>query len=139
MEYGLIGKKLGHSFSKQIHESFAKYLYDLVELNENEFDDFMMKREFKGINVTIPYKEKVIPFLDQISSEAKLINAVNVVVNRDNKLIGFNSDYYGFKLMLDYFKIEVKNKKILILGTGGTSKTITQVVKDLGAKEIIYL
>lgn len=139
MEYGLVGKKLGHSFSKQIHDSFNKYQYDLVELNESEFASFIEKRDFKGINVTIPYKEKVIPYLDQISPEAKLINAVNVVINKDNKLIGFNSDYYGFKLMLEYFNIEVKNKKVLILGTGGTSKTITQVVKTLNAKKIIYL
>ena len=97
MEYGLIGKKLGHSFSKEIHEKIGKYSYELIELDENEFIDFMEKKDFKAINVTIPYKEKVMKFLDYISDEAKKIGAVNTIVNKDGKLYGYNTDYYGLK------------------------------------------
>lgn len=138
MEYGLIGKKLGHSFSKEIHESIGKYPYELIELDESEFEDFITKKDFKAINVTIPYKEKVIPYLDYISSEAKSINAVNVVINDHGVLKGYNTDYFGFLDLLRYFEIEVKNKTVLILGTGGTSKTVTEVLNDLNASKIYY-
>ena len=138
MEYGLIGKKLGHSFSKEIHESIGKYPYELIELDESEFENFITKKDFKAINVTIPYKEKVIPYLDYISSEAKSINAVNVVINDHGVLKGYNTDYFGFLDLLRYFEIEVKNKTVLILGTGGTSKTVTEVLNDLNASKIYY-
>ena len=138
MKYGLIGEKLGHSFSKQIHESLNDYKYELVELSKEEFDDFMIKKDFTAINVTIPYKEKVIPYLDYIDSTAEEIHAVNTIVNKNGKLYGYNTDYLGLKDLIIKNNINVLNKKALILGTGGTSKTATVVLKKLGIKEIIY-
>lgn len=139
MEYGLIGEKLGHSFSKEIHERIGKYQYDLIELSKTEFDSFMVNKNFKAINVTIPYKQEVIKYLDYISDEAKKINAVNTIVNKDGKLYGYNTDYLGFKEMLSHFNIDVDNKNVMILGTGGTANTTNQVVKDLNAKSILYV
>ena len=138
MKYGLIGEKLGHSFSKQIHESLNDYKYELVELLKEEFDDFMIRKDFTAINVTIPYKEKVIPYLDYIDSTAEEIHAVNTIVNKNGKLYGYNTDYLGLKDLIIKNNIDVLNKKALILGTGGTSKTATAVLKNLGIKEIIY-
>lgn len=139
MEYGLIGEKLGHSFSKEIHERIGKYKYELVELNKEEFKSFMMQKNFKAINVTMPYKKDVIPYLDYISKEAKNIQAVNTIINKDGKLYGYNTDYYGLKEMIQYFNIEIEDKNALILGTGGTSKTANQVLSDLGCKKIIFV
>ena len=137
MKYGLIGQRLGHSFSKEIHEQIGKYKYELKELDANEFISFMEKKDFKAINVTIPYKEKVIPYLHYISDEAKRIGAVNVIVNKDGLLYGYNTDYLGLKEMINHFNIDLNNKNVLILGTGGTSKTSYNVAKDLNAKFFI--
>ena len=139
MEYGLIGEKLKHSFSKEIHERIGKYQYDLIELSKNEFDSFMMHKNFKAINVTIPYKQEVIKYLDYISDEAKKINAVNTIVNKNGKLYGYNTDYLGFKKMLNHFNIDVNDKNVIILGTGGTANTTSHVVKDLNAKSITFV
>lgn len=138
MKYGLIGEKLGHSFSKEIHERIADYKYELCEVAKDDFDEFFKNRDFISINVTIPYKERVIPYLDYIDDIALSIGAVNTVVNKNGKLYGYNTDYYGLKSLIEKRNINVENKKVLILGTGGTSKTATAVVKTLGAKEIIY-
>ena len=137
MEYGLIGKKLGHSFSKEIHEKIGKYNYQLIELDENQFVEFMKEKNFKAINVTIPYKEKVMEYLDYISDEALKIKAVNTIVNKDGKLYGYNTDYLGLKEMINHFNIDINNKNIMILGNGGTCKTATAVLNDLNAKSII--
>ncbi|MCR5584803.1 MAG: shikimate dehydrogenase [Lachnospiraceae bacterium] len=136
MEYGLIGEKLGHSFSKQIHGSIDDYDYILKEIPKDEVAAFMEKRDFKGINVTIPYKETVIPMLDEIDETAAEIGAVNTVVNRNGKLKGFNTDAEGMKAMLLREGMDFKDKKVLILGTGGTSKTALYVSKKLGAKQV---
>ena len=136
MEYGLIGEHLPHSFSKIIHEKLAPYTYELHELRPDEVDGFMKAREFKGINVTIPYKQTVIPYLDEISDQARSIGAVNTIVNRDGKLIGYNTDYFGMKSLIDKIGIKVAGRKVLILGTGGTSKTARAVVTDMGAAEV---
>ena len=137
MKYGLIGEKLSHSFSKEIHESLADYTYEIRELNPDEVAPFLETREFEGINVTIPYKEKVIPHLDSISEAARLIGAVNTIKKVDGKLIGDNTDFYGMREMILGANIDVEDKKALILGTGGTSKTAKAVLADLGAREII--
>lgn len=137
MQYGLIGEKLGHSFSKEIHEMLADYDYQLCPLTQEEFVDFMEKKDFKAINVTIPYKEKVIPYLDHIDDRAKAIGAVNTIVNKNGKLYGYNTDFGGFSYLLKSHGISLKDKCVLILGAGGTSKTITAVAKHLGAAEII--
>ncbi|EGC83188.1 shikimate kinase [Anaerococcus hydrogenalis] len=137
--YGLLGKKLGHSYSKIIHEKIGYYDYQYFEKNQEDLDDFFEKKDFKGINVTIPYKEKVIKYLDFVSDKAKKIGAVNTIVNKNGKLYGYNSDYYGFLYNLKKNKIDVKDKKCLILGKGASSKTVEAVLKDLGAKEVVFL
>lgn len=137
MEYGLIGEHLGHSFSKQIHESVAGYRYDLVELKLEEVGPFLKERNFKAINVTIPYKQTVIPYLDEVSQEALHIGAVNTIVNRHGKLYGYNTDYFGFIELVKHANVSIKDKTALILGTGGASKAVEEALKKLGAKEIL--
>ena len=136
MEYGLIGEKLGHSFSKEIHNYLGNYLYELKEIAPEDLKDFICSKDFKAINVTIPYKESVIEFLDEISFSAREIGAVNTIVNKNGKLFGFNTDFLGLKELILSEGIELKNKKVLILGSGGTSKTAKAVAMSLGAKEI---
>lgn len=136
MEYGLIGEKLGHSFSKDIHNLIGNYDYILKEIPKEELTAFMTKKDFKGINVTIPYKQDVIPFLDYIDPKAEEIGAVNTIVNKNGKLYGYNTDFFGLKNLILANNIELNEKKVLILGTGGTSKTALAVARDLGAKEI---
>ena len=141
MEYGLIGEHLPHSFSKIIHEKIGSYTgrpypYELKELGPEEVGNFLEAADFKGINVTIPYKQTVIPYLDGISDQARQIGAVNTIVNRDGKLYGYNTDYYGMRDLLLRNSIDPSGKKVLILGTGGTSRTAHAVVSDLGAAQI---
>ncbi|MGN0468197.1 MAG: shikimate kinase [Acutalibacteraceae bacterium] len=136
MKYGLIGEKLGHSFSKVIHESFAPYQYDLCEIEKDKLDEFMQKKDFSAINVTIPYKQAVIPYLYYIDDAAKSIGAVNTIVNRNGRLYGYNTDFGGLKMLLEKNKFKLQNKKVLILGSGGTSKTAFAVCKAMGAAEI---
>lgn len=134
MEYGLIAEKLGHSFSKDIHNKLFDYEYELHEVDRDSFDLFMKKREFKAINVTIPYKEAVIPYLDKISDTAKKIGAVNTIVNENGVLCGYNTDYSGLKQLIEKSGIVIDGKKVLVLGSGGTSKTAYHVAKDMGAR-----
>ena len=136
-KYGCIGKKLTHSFSKEIHAKLADYEYELIELSEAELENFFNKKDFNAINVTIPYKQAVIPYLDSLSDVAKRIGAVNTIVNKNGRLHGYNTDYYGMKALAEKAGIDVKNKKVLIFGTGGTSKTARVLTEDLGAAEII--
>ncbi len=135
--YGLLGEKLGHSFSKEIHESINDYKYNLIEKDKQDFESFMREKNFKAINVTIPYKEMVIPYLSYIDPKAKEIGAVNTIVNVNGQLYGYNTDYLGLKQLIENNNINIQNQKVLILGTGGTSKTAFVLLKDLGAKEII--
>lgn len=139
MQYGLIGEHLGHSYSREIHEKIADYKYELLELKPDELGDFLTKKEFCGINVTIPYKQAVIPYLDEISEMAESIGAVNTIVNRNGRLYGYNTDFAGMRELIRYANIEIKDKKVMILGTGGTSKTAHAVVQSLGAKDIIHV
>ena len=136
MRYGLIGCPLGHSFSKEIHESLKRYPYELKELLPDELETFLHQREFSGINVTIPYKQAVIPFLDGISDRAKMIGAVNTIVNKEGCLYGDNTDFDGMRLALTRAGILLGGKKVLILGTGGTSRTALAVARSLGAREV---
>lgn len=136
MEYGCIGKKLGHSFSAVIHAKLGNYDYRLCELTKDELVDFMTKKDFNGINVTIPYKQAVIPYLDHIDDSAKKIGAVNTIVNNNGVLTGYNTDFYGMTELLKKGGVELADKKVFILGTGGTSKTARAVAKSLGAREI---
>ncbi len=136
MKYGLIAEKIAHSFSAEIHKKLFGYDYELKALARDELDSFMKLRDFTAINVTIPYKESVIPYLDCISETAREIGAVNTIVNRDGRLYGFNTDAGGLTALIAKNSIEIKDKKVLILGSGGTSKTALYVAKSLGAKEI---
>ena len=111
-KYGCIGKKLSHSFSKEIHAKLAPYSYELIELREDELETFFAEKNFEAINVTIPYKQAVIPFLDHISDIARRIGAVNTVVNRCGKLYGYNTDYFGMKSLIERVGISLQNKNI---------------------------
>lgn len=137
MEYGLIGEHLSHSYSCQIHSVIADYTYELRELKPTELDGFFHTRDFRAINVTIPYKQAVIPYLDFISDEARRIGAVNTVVNRDGRLYGYNTDLAGMRSLAQRIGIEGKGKKVLIFGTGGTSKTARVLAEDMGASQIL--
>ena len=133
MKYGLIGGKLGHSFSKDIHEQLGAPEYELKELQPEEIEGFLAKREFRGINVTIPYKETVIPVLDEVSGRARAIGAVNTIINDRGRLIGDNTDFGGMVALLRKTGVELEGRKVLILGSGGTSKTARAVARELGA------
>ena len=136
MRYGLIGESLPHTFSPEIHRLLGNPDYEVKELTREELPVFMQKKEFLGINVTIPYKEMVIPYLDEMDGPSKAIGAVNTIVNRDGKLYGYNTDYIGFARLLKENGITLAGKKVLILGTGGTSKTVRAVCKDQGAAKV---
>ena len=136
-KYGCIGRKLTHSFSREIHARLADYQYDLIELEEDEIGPFFEKKDFAAINVTIPYKQTVIPYLDEVSDVAQRIGAVNTIVNHDGRLYGYNTDYYDMKALIEKAGIDMHGKKVLILGTGGTSKTANVVAADMGAAEIL--
>lgn len=137
MTYGLIGEKLGHSFSPEIHACIGNYPYELTELTPDAVAPFFEKREFAAVNVTIPYKETVIPLCDTIDEAARTIGAVNTVVNRGGKLYGYNTDFYGLKALIERTGVDPAGKKALILGTGGTCKTATAVLRAMGAGEIV--
>lgn len=136
MEYGLIGEKLSHSFSKPIHEKLADYTYEITPLNHDEFIEFMEKKDFKAINVTIPYKCDVIPYLYAMDERAKSIGAVNTIVNKSGKLYGYNTDFFGFLYMIQHNNVEIEGKKVLVLGNGGAAKAVFAVLDYLKAKEV---
>ena len=138
MEYGLIGSKLGHSYSKIIHEMLCGYRYDLCPLpTEEEVRAFLTRRAFKAINVTIPYKRLVMESCSYIDLRAKAIGAVNTVVNRNGLLYGYNTDYLGFAYLADAHGVEFAGRTVLILGTGGTHNTTSAVAKDKGAARVL--
>ena len=139
MNYGLIGEKLGHSFSKIIHEKLANYTYEITPLTREEFMPYMEARAFKAINVTIPYKGDVIPYLDDMDDNAKQIGAVNTIVHTEGKLVGHNTDFSGFLYMVQHNNIDLADKKVIVLGNGGAAKAIIAVLKYLMVKEIIIV
>ena len=137
LNYGCIGEHLPHSFSREIHGEIGTYAYDLKELTPEELPGFMTARGFMGINVTIPYKQAVIPFLDEISETARAIGAVNTIVNRNGKLYGYNTDLYGLTRLIRRIGLDLSGKKVLVLGTGGTSRTASYAAEKLGAR-VVY-
>ena len=145
MKYGLIGEHLGHSFSKQIQTRIAEienvkdYDYQLVELDKEEFKEFMEKKDFKGINMTIPYKKDVIPYLDEMDESAKAIGAVNTIINVDGKLKGYNTDFGGFLYMVKAHNVHMEGKKVLIIGNGGACAAVKAVCKHENAKDIVIV
>lgn len=139
MNYGLIGEKLGHSLSKPIHESLADYTYEIHPLTKEEFKTFMEEKAFRAINVTIPYKKDVIPYLDSMDDNANAIGAVNTIVNTEGKLRGYNTDFSGFDYMVVRHGIELKGKKVIILGNGGAAQAVKAVVKKHQAGEMVVV
>lgn len=138
MQCGLLGGKLGHSYSPQIHKSLGSYDYGLFEKKPEELEDFLKDGVFTGLNVTIPYKKAVIPYCDELSPVAKRLGAVNTLVRRpDGKLIGHNTDYFGFSSMVAHSGLCPKGKKVLVLGSGGASNTVVAVLEELGAKPVV--
>lgn len=135
---GLIGKKLSHSFSPEIHSLFADHRYELYEMGEERVGEFLKNHPFDALNVTIPYKKTVMPFLHSLSDEAKRIGAVNTVVRLpDGSLRGDNTDYFGFSYLLSRFGASVEGKKVLVLGSGGASATAVTVLRDRGARPVV--
>lgn len=140
MVYGLLGRTLRHSYSPQIHALLGDYEYRLFEVEPQDLEAFLKKREFGGINVTIPYKKDVLPYLSGISDNAKRIGAVNtIIVKEDGGLYGDNTDYDGFLCLVQKSGFQVKGKKALVLGTGGASLPISAVLSDLGAREVVFI
>lgn len=139
MKYGLIGEHLKHSYSCEIHAQIADYEYELHEIPPSGLGGFLKKREFNAINVTIPYKQDVIPYLDEISDTAKRIGAVNTIVNRNGRLYGDNTDFAGMLALAKHIGVDMKGKKVLILGTGGASKTGHALAEYMGAQSVFYV
>lgn len=136
MNYGLIGEKLGHSWSVPLHRLIGGYDYLLCELAPRELDGFFAEKNFCGINVTIPYKKAVMKYLDFIDASAEKTGAVNTIINRGGKLFGYNTDYFGLKVCLGG---KISGKTVLIFGTGGTARTAGTVCGDIGAAETIFV
>ncbi|WDV44332.1 shikimate dehydrogenase [Clostridiaceae bacterium M8S5] len=136
--FGLIGEKLGHSFSPVIHSLIFKVLnikghYQLFEVNKEDLKNAVYGLKAlgaKGVNVTIPYKVDIIKYLDAISEEAEKIGAINTICFKDNKTIAYNTDYFGFGIMLNKFNVAIQDKKAVILGTGGAAKAVLQYLID---------
>lgn len=138
MKCGLLGRKLGHSYSPQIHRYLGDYSYDLFEKEPEEVGDFVKNGDYSAMNVTIPYKKDVIPFLDTLSPAAQKMGSVNTIVRRpDGTLFGHNTDYFGFTSLVKRSGIPVGGKKVLVLGSGGTSNTAVKALTDLGAQVVI--
>lgn len=138
MKCGLLGRKLGHSYSPQIHSYLGEYSYTLFEKEPEELADFLHRGDFTGINVTIPYKKDVIPYLDVLSPTAQKMGSVNTVVRRsDGSLFGHNTDYFGFVSLAKHCNLSVYGKKVLVLGSGGTSNMAVTALNDLGAFPVV--
>jgi len=137
MKFAIIGKSLPHTLSPKIHNEFFHIDYTKIELNENQLSDFFASKKFDGFNVTIPYKETVIPFLDEVSSEALNIGAVNTVVNKNGKFFGYNTDIFGLEYGLKSLNVDLLNKTVLVLGSGGTSKTACYLLKKFTDKVFV--
>ena len=137
MKFGLLGRKLGHSYSPMIFDLMGGYRYDLFEREPEGIEDLLKNGDFDGLNVTIPYKKEVLQYLDEIDPLALRLGAVNTIVKKDGKLFGYNSDYYGFQAMVLRTRIDVTGKKVLVLGSGGASVTVRAVLEDLGAQVVL--
>lgn len=146
--YGLIGEKLGHTYSPQIHSEILKFInieghYGLFQVKKHNLKNVISGLKaigYNGINVTIPYKSEIIQYLDSLSAEASKIGAINVVsIDKSNVATGYNTDYYGFGMMLNNANINIQNEAAVILGTGGASKAVIQYLKDNGIRDIIIV
>lgn len=135
---GLLGQKLCHSYSPQIHRELSDYSYQLFEKEPDQVKDFLTSEDFHGLNVTIPYKKTVMQYCDYLTEQAQKLGAVNTIVRQtDGKLLGHNTDYYGFRSMAERTGIDFKGKKVLVLGSGGASNTVCYVMEELGAEVVV--
>ena len=139
MEYGLLGEALGHSFSPWIHQALADYDYRLYPTPPTDVAELFRRREFRGLNVTIPYKQTVIPLCDEVDPQAAAIGAVNTVVNRDGRLTGYNTDIDGLIYLARRAGVDMAGKKVAVLGSGGTSRTAQAAAKELGAAQVVVI
>ncbi len=138
MKCGILGQTLGHSYSPQIHSQLGSYSYQLFEKQPEELGDFLKNGDFTGLNVTIPYKKAVIPYLSELSPVASRMGAVNTVVRRpDGTLIGHNTDCFGFRSMVEKGGLQLSGKKVLVLGSGGASNTAVEVLRELDADAVV--
>ena len=138
MQCGLLGGKLSHSYSPMIHSKLGDYQYSLYEKTAEELEDFLKNGCFTGINVTIPHKKAVIPYCDSLTPVAAKMGAVNTIIRqKDGKLIGHNTDYFGFQSMLSLSGLKVSGKKVLVLGTGGASNVVQAVLEEQGANVVV--
>lgn len=139
MEFGLIGERLGHSYSPQIHEIFGDYDYNLYPMSPEQLKKLLEERNFKGLNITIPYKKDVLPYCDEISDTVQAVGSANTLVMKNGRLCAYNTDLPGFLSMLEKGSIALAGKKVLILGSGGTSLTAQAACRVLKAKEMIVV
>ena len=147
VKYALVGEKLGHSYSKIIHEKYFKYknldcTYDLIEIEKGNLKnklDQMKNDGYIGYNVTIPYKIDVMNMCDNVLDEAYKIGSINTIKYENGKMIGYNTDYHGLKLALHAHNVEIKNKNIVILGTGGASRAVCALCEDLNCNQITFV
>ena len=137
MKFGLLGRRLGHSYSPMIHSMIGSSPYDLYEKEPEDLEDFLRNGDFDGLNVTMPYKKDVIEYLDEIDPLALRLGAVNTIVKRNGRLKGYNSDYFGFRSMVARTGLNVTGKKALVLGSGGASATARAALEDLGAQALV--
>ena len=137
MRFGLLGRKLGHSYSPMIYDLLGGYRYDLYEREPEDIENLLRNEDFDGINVTMPYKKEVLQYLDEVDPLALRLGSVNTIVKRGGKLKGYNSDYFGFLSLVQRTKIDMAGRKVLVLGSGGASVTVCAVLEDLGAKAVV--
>ena len=137
MKCGLLGRKLGHSYSPLIHGHLGSYTYELFEKEPEELADFLRNGDFAGLNVTMPYKKAVIPYLDLLSPEAQTLGAVNTIVRYGNMLVGHNTDYFGFQSLMNRSGLNPAGKKCLVLGSGGASNVAVAVLREMGANAVV--
>ena len=136
----LIGGKLGHSYSPVIHNMYGDYKYELKEVKEEELEALIKDKEYSGFNVTIPYKKTVIKYCDRLTKRAKKIGSVNVILkDSDGSITGDNTDYFGFKYLLEDENIQIEGQKCIVLGNGGVSVTVVAVLEDMGAESITVI
>lgn len=135
MSFGLLGEHLSHSYSQIIHNMLGAYSYDLYEVAPDDLKDFIENGDFSGLNVTIPYKEAVMPLV-KVDPVAKKLGSVNTIYHKDGALRGTNTDFFGFMYLLSLHQIDLNNKKVLILGTGGASKIVQAIAQACEAKKV---
>ena len=139
MKCGLLGRKLAHSYSPEIHAFFGDYDYKLCECEPEELEHFVKNGELGGFNVTIPYKKDVIPMCDELSARAQKIGSVNTIVRKGGRIYGYNTDYDGFLYMVQASGVTIRGKKAIVLGSGGASLTVCAVLNDLGIGELTVI